>query len=91
MAQIKRLPVMWETGFNPGVGKVAVEHRELCSTLHGSLDGREVWGRIDTCMAESLCGPPETITILLISYTPIQNEEIEYVVIKYKQSKINIT
>ena len=89
MAQmVKRLPIMWETGFNPRVGKVTVEHRELCSTLCGSLDGREVWGRIDTCMAESFCWPPETIMILLISYTPIQNEafkEIEYVVIKYKQ------
>ena len=25
------------------------------------------------CMAESLYGSPETITMLLISYTPIQN------------------
>ena len=33
-----------------------VEHRELCSTLSSSLDGRGVWGRMDThiCMAESL-------------------------------------
>ena len=33
-------------------------------------DGREVWERMDLsiCMAELLCGPPETITILLISY-----------------------
>ena len=38
--------------------------------LHGSLDGRGVWRRMDTCicMAESLCCPPETITIFLISY-----------------------
>ena len=29
--------------------------------LCGSLDGRGVWGRMDTCtyMAESLCCPPE--------------------------------
>ena len=49
------------------------QHRELCSTLRGILDGREVWGRMDTCacMAESLCRPPETITALLISYTLI--------------------
>ena len=26
-----------------------VEHRELCSMLCGSLDGREIWGRMDTC------------------------------------------
>ena len=44
-----------------------------CSVLCGSLDGRGVWGRMDTClcMAESLCCAPETITPLLISYTPI--------------------
>ena len=37
--------------------------------LCGSLDGREVWRRMDTSvyMAESLCCPPETITILLIA------------------------
>ena len=30
-------------------------------------------GRMDTCVcvAESLCSPPETITTLLIGYTPI--------------------
>ena len=41
--------------------------------LCGSLDGRGVWGRMDRCicMAESLCCPPETITTLLIGYTPI--------------------
>ena len=37
--------------------------------LGGSLDGRGVWGRMDTCVCvtESLCCPPEIIT-LLISY-----------------------
>ena len=51
----------------------AVEHRELCSMLRGSLDGRGPRGRMDTsvCTAESLCCPPETITTLLIHYTPI--------------------
>ena len=45
--------------------------------LCGSLDGGTVWGRMDTymCMAESLCCPPETITILLTGYTPIQNKK----------------
>ena len=54
-----------------------VEHRELCVVLCGSLDGRGVWGRTDTCisMAESLCCPLETITTLLISYIPMQNEK----------------
>ena len=28
------------------------------------------------CMAESLCCPPETITALLIGYTPIQNKKV---------------
>ena len=39
-----------------------VQHREPCSVLCGSLDGREVWGRMDTCIyvAESLCCAPET-------------------------------
>ena len=27
-----------------------VPHSELCSMLCGSLDGRGVWGEIDTCM-----------------------------------------
>ena len=45
-----------------------IEHRELCSVLYGSLDGWEVWGRMDTCicMTESLSCPPETILTLLI-------------------------
>ena len=48
----------------------AVQHRELCSVSRGSLDGRGVWGRMDTCacMAEPLCCPPETITALFIGY-----------------------
>ena len=51
--------------------------RELCSNSCGSLDGRGVWGRMDTCtcMAESLYCPPETITMLSISYTPIQTKK----------------
>ena len=42
---------------------------ELCSVLCASLDGREVWGRMDMCirMTESLHCSPETTT-LLISY-----------------------
>ena len=45
--------------------------------LHGGLDGRRVWGRVDTWtyMAKSLHCPPETVTTLLISYTLIQNEK----------------
>ena len=38
--------------------------------------GGGVWGRMDTCicMAESLRCSPETITTLLISYTPMHKE-----------------
>ena len=34
---------------------LTVYHRELCLMLCGSLNGREVWGRMDTgiCMVES--------------------------------------
>ena len=47
-----------------------------------SLQGRGVWGRMDTCvsMAESLFCSPETITTLLIGYTPIQSN-------KYKKKR----
>ena len=44
-----------------------------CSRLRGSLDGRGVGGRMDTCicMVESLLCSFEGITTLLIGYTPI--------------------
>ena len=43
------------------------------------LDRRRVWGRMDTCifMAKSLHCSPETVTTLLISYTPRQNKKIK--------------
>ena len=36
----------------------------------GALGRMDTW----TCMANLLCCPPETITTLLISYTPIQKK-----------------
>ena len=44
------------------------KHRELCSMLCGSLDGRGVRGRMDACacLAESLCCPPETMATWFI-------------------------
>ena len=56
----------------------AGQPRELCSMSSGSLDGRGVWGRMDTCiwMAESLPHSLTTITSLLIGYTPIQNKKL---------------
>ena len=54
-----------------------VWHRELYSMLCGSLEGRQVYRRMDTCMymAESPRCPPETITALLTGYTPIEDEK----------------
>ena len=45
--------------------------------VKGNLDGKRVWGKIDTCtcMAESLRCSHNNITTLLISYTPIQNKK----------------
>ena len=47
--------------------------RKLCSMSCASLDGRRLWGRMDTCIHRvgSLCYPPETITALLNGYTSI--------------------
>ena len=52
---------------------------ELCSMLCGSLDGRGVQGRMDTCVyvAKSLCCAPKTNITLSISYTPIQNKKLK--------------
>ena len=60
-------------------------YRELCSMLRHSLDGRGVWGRMDTCvcMAESLRCPPESITTLFISYTPYKIESKKKRSVKY--------
>ena len=52
-----------------------VQHMELCSMLCASLEGKVVWGRMDTCvcLAQSLRRSPENTTTLLVGYTPIQN------------------
>ena len=44
--------------------------------LCGSLDGRRVWGGMNTYiyMAESLPSSPEIITMLLIGYTLLENK-----------------
>ena len=58
-----------------------IQHMELCSVLFGSLHWRGVWERMDTCihgcMAECLYCSPETITTLLISYTPTKNKTLK--------------
>ena len=54
--------------------KISLKYNVMCN-----LDGRGVWGRMDTsiCMAESICYSPETITTLLIGYIPIQNKKLK--------------
>ena len=48
---------------------LTTQHMELCSVICGSLDGRGVWGRMDTCvcMTESLCCSYETIKTLFVN------------------------
>ena len=43
--------------------------RYVAARMEGEFGGEYIC----ICMAESLCCPPEIITTLLISYTPIQN------------------
>ena len=56
---------------------------EFCSMLFSSLDGRGVWGRMDTCtcFTESFCCSPENI-----GYTPIQTKSFKkfmsYIIMK---------
>ena len=56
-----------------------IQHMELSSMLCYSLNGRGVWGRMDTCisMTESLLCSPETLTILLTGYSQIQNKKVK--------------
>ena len=58
---------MFKTDNQPGP---AIQHRELCSVLCDSLDGSEVWGRMDVCIftVESLCCSPETVTTLFVNW-----------------------
>ena len=50
------------------------------------------WGRMDTCicMDEFLCCAPETITILLIGYTPIQKKIQKVKWVHFSMLKKNI-
>ena len=51
----------------------------LLCVLCASMYGRAVWGRTDTCtcVAESLHGSHETVTTLLIGYSPIGNKKFK--------------
>ena len=75
---------VWDGHVDTGLFKMdnqqgpTVQHMELCSMLCGSLDGRGVWGRMDTyvCMAKALYDAPEAITTLSVSCTPAQNKKV---------------
>jgi len=51
--------------------KPIVDHKKFSSMLCGSLDGKGVWGRMDTriCMLSAFA--------VLISYIPIQNKNLK--------------
>ena len=62
---------VWEGHVHTAIFKMIPNKDLLYSTwnstqLCGSLGGRGVWGRMDTCtcMAESLKAPPESVTTL---------------------------
>ena len=57
--------------------------------LCASLDGKGVWGRMNTCicMTESRHCLPGMITKLLIGYTPIQNKKFK--VLKKRKAPAN--
>ena len=63
----------------------SVEHRELCSALHGSLEGREVAGSRYTCMYGwgPLLFTCNGHNIILTGYTPILNKNFNRKEIKY--------
>ena len=70
------------SGVSDGHAHTAIFKMVNWQGLHGS----GVWGRMDThiYMAGSLHCSPETITALLIDYTPIQNK-------KFKKRSLNLS
>ena len=70
--------ILWVNGKERFYFKWLQNNCKLCSMLWTSLEGRGVWGRINTCicMADSLHCSPETITAMLISYISIQNKKV---------------
>ena len=71
--------IVWDGQVHSAVFKMdnqqesTVEHLEFCLMLRGRLDGRGSCRETDACvcMAESLRCSLETITTLLIGYTPV--------------------
>ena len=70
----------------------AVQHRGLYSVSCGSLDGRGIWGKMDTCtsVAESLHCSPETVTSLLMNDSPMQNKKFKILFKEKKKKKRKI-
>ena len=56
--------------------KDLLKHTACFSVLCGSPDEKGIRRKVDTCIAESLYSPPETITTLVTNYTPIQNTKV---------------
>ena len=54
-----------------------ITNKDLLFNTWTSVQWERRLGRMDTCMAESLLCSPETITTLLIKYTPIQNKKFK--------------
>jgi len=50
---------------------------ELCPVLCGRLDGKRVWGRMNTYTVQLLFSALETITTLQIDYIPILNKKLK--------------
>lgn len=63
----------------------SVEHRELCSALHGSLDGREAAGSRYTCKYGwgPLLFTWNSHNVILTGYTPTLNKKFKRKEIKY--------
>ena len=66
----------WEV---TGEIKKSATKRSSWQCFYGSLDKKRVWRRLDICicMTKPLSCPPETITSLLIGYTPAQNRKLK--------------
>ena len=69
---------VWDGHVHPTIFKMDNQPRSttqhIGSMLCGSLDGRGVWGKMDTCicMAEFLCCAPESTTTQLIGYLKVK-------------------
>lgn len=68
-------------------------YMELCLMLCGTLDGRGVWGRLDTWIYRAGVPPllPETIMMFLIGYTPIQTKCLKVTKQKNKRRTLSLS